>query len=642
MGLNIDIVNNPDSLDDNLDVSALVAALYVKDRTAKGVSPTDNPGYFYAAKKGVGVNSPDIAAAKLKFYEYFYGQAVTGSVQKDAGAPTPDSPADDGVTTPQPSATSIRTGSVDTGFRDPNNKYPLPAYIGEPDTNRLARGIIDGTVVSIKDKNRRLSVSKAIGEGSWDQPLSTYGAKYPFNKVLETESGHIQEFDDTPGYERIHTFHRSGTFSEVDPNGTQVNYIIGDNFIIMERNGCVSVAGECNITVEGNLNVLARSNANVEVTGNANIDVAGNGTLRVAKTLDAVVGEDINLKSVGDLNIQAQNVNIQSKEDMNILASGSTRFTSSASMELLTDGNFRVDYSRGDFGNGANSAEVADIDLTPPDEGVPLNPVVPFLIPPDRQFEENSAAETPEDYNTPEGRASSAKQSRENGTPDAPAPSATESSETMSGGSKSTTSVDCKIIYGTKNFTNDYRLSSNFTLGMLIDGGVNGQHRLIDQMLINNATGKEHLYTVQEIVCNLANTAQNVMEPLLSILPGGIGGYRKQWRINSGYRLKGVIPQETATSDHCKGHCVDIGIMLPNRYQSTYDMIQKVEKIVPYDQLILEYRFPESCWIHIGYRPDNSNRRMAFTMVNDATYKRDAKGWPSGFYLLDTIPPKKV
>ena len=38
-----------------------------------------------------------------------------------------------------------------------------------------------------------------------------------FNKVFETESGHVQEFDDTPGQERIHTYHRSGTFHEVDP-----------------------------------------------------------------------------------------------------------------------------------------------------------------------------------------------------------------------------------------------------------------------------------------------------------------------------------------------------------------------------------------------------------------------------------------
>jgi hypothetical protein len=33
---------------------------------------------------------------------------------------------------------------------------------------------------------------------------------------------------------------------------------------------------------------------------------------------------------------------------------------------------------------------------------------------------------------------------------------------------------------------------------------------------------------------------------------------------------------------------------------------------------------------------------MAFTMVNDATYKRNASGIPAGFVLLDNIPPKSA
>ena len=71
----------------------------------------------------------------------------------------------------------------------------------------------------------------------------------------------------------------------------------------------------------------------------------------------------------------------------------------------------------------------------------------------------------------------------------------------------------------------------------------------------------------------------------------------------------------------------------------TYQLVQQLEKAVKYDQIILEYRNPESVWIHTGYKPQG-NRSMAFTMVNDSTYKRDAKGAPAGFFLLDTIPPK--
>ena len=34
---------------------------------------------------------------------------------------------------------------------NPIHKYPLPDYMNEPDTNRLARGNIDGTHIKFKD-----------------------------------------------------------------------------------------------------------------------------------------------------------------------------------------------------------------------------------------------------------------------------------------------------------------------------------------------------------------------------------------------------------------------------------------------------------------------------------------------------------
>jgi predicted chitinase len=626
MGLNLDLVNNPDSLDADINVSALVAALYIKDRVPKGTKETDHPGYFYAAKKAVGVNSPDIAAKKLQYYEYFYGNQATGSVDKDAGAP-PATPPKDFDGTPGPSAQAAKTGSNNTGFRDPNNKYPLKDYINEPDTNRLARGIIEGTIVEKKDANVKKGIPKAYDSGSWDQPMPSFGAKYPFNKVFETESGHVQEFDDTPGQERIHTYHRTGTYTEIDPNGSQINYIVGDSFTLMERNGCIHVAGECNITVEGNTNIFARTDANIEVAQNANIRVGNNVDLGVANDMYVAAGGDILMKAGGSFNVQATNIS-QKADAVNI--------ESTADMNILAGGTLSADYSEGQFGNGAAGA--TDVELTAPAAGDPQNPVVPYLIPPERQSEELAANETPEDYDTPEGRRNSKEQEKA-GVPGAPAPAATEEATPTKGAAGKDVPVDCKIIYTTKNFTNDYTISKNFSLGMLIDGGVNGKHKLVDQVLKESANSAERVFTVQEIVCNMAMAAQNVLEPYLEVLPGGIAGYNKQWKISSGYRLKGVVPTESPFSDHCKGHCYDIALMLPDRINKTYALVQQCEKIIKYDQIILEYRAPESVWIHTGYKPQG-NRGMAFTMVNDSTYKRDAKGQPAGFFLLDTIPPK--
>jgi len=646
-GLNIDIVNNPDSLDNDINVSALVAALYLKDRV-KGVAPSAHPGYFLAAKKAVGVNSPDIAAIKQNYYEYFYGKAGTGGEEKDAGAPIATPPAD-GDSTPRPSEESVRSGADNNGFRDPNSKYPLKGYIGEPDTNRLARGIIEGTVVKKKDAVRVRAVPRALDLGPWDQPEAPYGAKYPFNKVFETESGHIQEFDDTPGQERIHTYHRSGTFHEIDTTGTQVNYIVGDNFVLMEKNGCISVRGECNITVDGNTNIYARTDANIQVDQNATIKVGNNLDIGVGTDVTMAVGGDFKVKVAGDYSIDAANINTKSQGGLTTQAVGAMNIKGSTinqesegDANYLSGGTTNMDYAQGQFGNGADGAQdVEDVPLTPPPATVGLSPVVPFAIPPEREFEEKTTAETPDDFETPEGRAASAQQARTEGVVGAPPPVATEEAAPPSGGSKSEVPVSCDIIYARKEFSNDFRMSKNFTLGMLIDGGVGGKHRLVDQMLKESKSSPERIYTVQEIVCNLAQTAQNILEPMLEVLPGGIGGYKTQWKINSGYRLKGVVGNESPTSDHCKGHAIDIGIMLPNKYTSTYDIIQKAEKVIPYDQLILEYRHPGSVWIHVSYKPKGS-RKMAFTMVNDATYKRDAKGAPSGFVLVENIPPKRA
>jgi hypothetical protein len=476
---------------------------------------------------------------------------------------------------------------------------------------------------------------------------------------METESGHIQEFDDTPGYERIHTYHRAGTYNEVDPNGTQTNYIVGDTFMITERNGFIWIGGEYNLTVDGNANIFCRTDANIEVAQNANVRVGNNISLGVANDMDIAIGGDLKIKvagdfkvdagnitaksqgdydvqAVGDLGIKGAKINVESEGDFNIKGSD-INVEADGDANYLSGGTTHMDYSQGQFGNGASGAEGAtdlnDIELTPPDAGDPLNPSVPQLIPPDRKISEGASAETPQDYATAEGRAESAKQSRESGVANPPPAVVSETPTTPGGGTNTVIPTDCKIIYNTTNFTDDYRMSKNFTLGMLMAGGLNGQHKLVDQQLTGD-DGKIRTYTVQEIVCNLAQTAQNILEPALEVLPGGISGRGKQWMITSGYRLKGVIKTESPNTSHCKGFAIDVAL-LSKSLRETYELAQKLEKVIPYDQCILEYRYQGQVWVHLGY--GKSQRKQAFTMLNDKTYQGTyPKG---GFVLVDSITP---
>lgn len=113
------------------------------------------------------------------------------------------------------------TNDPNKGFSDPDGTNP--SKCNEPDTNRLACGVTKDTCV--KTKRNSLITGCNAGDVQISEPPTQYNAKYPYNHVMETESGHITEYDDTPEYERIHTWHKSGTFSEYHPDGGLVTKV---------------------------------------------------------------------------------------------------------------------------------------------------------------------------------------------------------------------------------------------------------------------------------------------------------------------------------------------------------------------------------------------------------------------------------
>jgi hypothetical protein len=199
------------------------------------------------------------------------------------------------------------------GFKDPSQTYPLETHLNEPDTNRLARHEkIGQTIVFSKENSKHTGVAKANGKGSWDQSPIPYNAQYPFNNVWQSESGHLLEFDDTPGKERTHFYHAKGTFTEVDHNGTQVNFIVGDNYVIMERNGKVHVVGSLDVKVDGAHTLLVEGNTDVQVNGNATINIHSSAKINVARNLDITAGGSIMMKAGGRFAVDASRIDLNS------------------------------------------------------------------------------------------------------------------------------------------------------------------------------------------------------------------------------------------------------------------------------------------------------------------------------------------
>ncbi len=164
------------------------------------------------------------------------------------------------------------------GFNDPNGKYPLVA--NEPDIDKLARGenTIDKTTNQTKD------VSIANSSTTWNEPDSAYKATYPFNRVFKTESGHVKEYDDTEGEERIHEYHKAGTFYEIDKDGNKTTRIVKDNYEIIAGTDYVNVKGDVNLTIDSNCNTYVKGNWNIQVDGNKIENIKGTST----ETVDGV------------------------------------------------------------------------------------------------------------------------------------------------------------------------------------------------------------------------------------------------------------------------------------------------------------------------------------------------------------------
>ena len=307
----VDLINNPQLLsgtdDATLDLCAKVLVAYTKDRVKNWNEAQWKPGFHNAVFKAIAPKDPH-PETKLAYYEYFLGgKAAEAPSDKDATSTSVNKTPAEIASAPaskKEAYTEDRSGNFDkNGFTDPEGKYPLRDYMNEPDTNRLARGIIEGTHVKFKDSIRKRDIPTANG-GSYDQPESAYNTIYPFNKVMETESGHLMEFDDSPDGERINIFHRKGTFVEIDPNGTQVNYIVGDSFHIVERNGNIFINGTCNVTCSGPMNILCQGDANLEVKGQVDAVFHNNVNMGVALDLNVAVGGDYNVLVEGNYNVE--------------------------------------------------------------------------------------------------------------------------------------------------------------------------------------------------------------------------------------------------------------------------------------------------------------------------------------------------
>ena len=153
---------------------------------------------------------------------------------------------------------------------------------------------------------------------AWSEPVTPYRAVYPYNHVYESEGGHIREMDDTPGKERIHERHASGSGYEVFPDGTKVTRVKNKNYSIVTGDDYCHIQADSTHTIDGGLRVFVNkdrsrpanfnddkdgNNYNIQVGAGANVTIqVDEGDINLIAPHDT---GNINMKAGGTIAIES-------------------------------------------------------------------------------------------------------------------------------------------------------------------------------------------------------------------------------------------------------------------------------------------------------------------------------------------------
>lgn len=218
-----------------------------------------------------------------------------------------------------PASKTYRTDGSGITIRESASANNYPLNLDEPTTSRLARNDPESIVKSyVQERKDNLVKNVPTFNSKWSEPISQYGTLYPYNYVMESESGHVMEFDDTFKKERVHLRHRSGTFQEMMPDGSKVEKITKDNYQIIMADDHVYIMGKCNITVQGDAEIYVQKNAYAKVDGNlrgqvggnADVNIDGNVTVRVGGNYRETVRGTYSVRSGGRMSFSAPRIDM--------------------------------------------------------------------------------------------------------------------------------------------------------------------------------------------------------------------------------------------------------------------------------------------------------------------------------------------
>ena len=219
------------------------------------------------------------------------------------------------------------TGQLHPGFGD----FQKPAYDEKPVTNQDAYS--GGQMLNL------------YGADIPSDTMHGTDAQYPYNYVHKTPGGHIVEYNDTPGSERIMIRHVSGTGVNIGPDGSVI--VSSQRRVdVANENYVLAVAGDGTMSFEGNLTLNVSGDFNVNVGGEYNVTsskkverVNGEDTRTVYGDVTNVIkGNATQLVTGGGTNTYLQGFNNIVKGDSRYAVEGQLTFASSGVLTMTSEG----------------------------------------------------------------------------------------------------------------------------------------------------------------------------------------------------------------------------------------------------------------------------------------------------------------
>jgi hypothetical protein len=224
-------------------------------------------------------------------------------------------------------------GTNNNGFLDPNKEFPRKKYNNLSSVNEAVRS----------GETHQLPLGADV-----DVPPLT-ATQYPYADIKETVSGHVLEFNDTPGGERILIKHNSGSGIELRPDGTvvvlatdnKVEVTHGDQTVIVEGNGQLTYEGDLTINVKGdfkvncdNYEVNTKGDKKENIEGNSRSKVFGNKGSNVSGNDSKVVAGESVSTHLGNVTTAIKGTNKQATEG-DIIIAGSSKIELTAETRII-------------------------------------------------------------------------------------------------------------------------------------------------------------------------------------------------------------------------------------------------------------------------------------------------------------------